>query len=80
MNENEQVYQLFGRFRSEDFYRCLITAGSHSSSFFVINSVARCIPETDVHLFCDGTFKTRPQGTAQVLVLFATVAGKVILF
>lgn len=77
MIDSDLIFENFGKFREQDFYRRLISTTNYSASLFVLEQVAQSLPNRDVHLFCDGTFKTRPRGVAQVLVVFAIIAGKV---
>lgn len=78
MNENDDIYRNYGQFYGRDFYRCMIMAGNHRASLFVLSQVEDLIP-AEAHIFVDGTFRTKPVGFAQVLVMFAIVEGKVCL-
>lgn len=77
MNENDEIYEAFGKFYSRDFYRCLIKAGNYTASLFVVEQIAESVRRQNSHIFLDGTFRTCPIGAAQVLVMFAIIEEKV---
>lgn len=77
METDENVFKTFGEFRDEDFYQETLKFGENRACLFVAQPIVRHLPVL-CNLYVDGTFRTAPVGSKQVLIIFAEIGGKVI--
>lgn len=77
MRSNATIRDAFGNFRDESFYQTTLKYEDERATLFVVQPLAREIPAS-CRINVDGTFRTAPIGSKQVLIVAAEIGGKVI--